>query len=370
MYRRIKERVMIMRRKTTLWILVFVLVGIININPVYGYTNMIQRPVNAIFRNIRLIYNGEVIETYNEPFVVDGITYVPIRVVAETLGKYVHWDESSSTITISDQAGSADLQYYQSQIKSMQQQLLTQSYEIADLKSQLANKYDSDDEDDDDDERLYDLEDDLEDDYGDYHSIDFDFTVRGDEDDLEVEIEYDHSEDGSRWRSWSRTGKRNYIRYICNEIWDEFDDDVDIEGYIRDTDSNDKVLEFTADHDETPRVTHYGVPDDGDDLEDDLEDDYEDIENEVDVSSIDVDIDDDDVEFTVELDADKTDDDWRDLRDSEIEDFMKDIARDIEHDYDEDDYTIKGELIDEDGDELATFRWDEDGDHYFHRKED
>lgn len=66
------------------------------------------RSINAYFDNIKILLNGKEIETKDakgnivEPFILDGTTYVPIRVVAESFNKLVKWDKDLKQVKIYD----------------------------------------------------------------------------------------------------------------------------------------------------------------------------------------------------------------------------------------------------------------------------
>lgn len=47
-------------------------------------------------------YNGKVVKTDVNPFIEDNRTFVPIRFVAETLGKNVDWNNENRVVTIND----------------------------------------------------------------------------------------------------------------------------------------------------------------------------------------------------------------------------------------------------------------------------
>lgn len=51
--------------------------------------------------NVKLFINGEYVETDVEPFIENGRTLVPIRVISENLGYDVAWDGDLKTVTIS-----------------------------------------------------------------------------------------------------------------------------------------------------------------------------------------------------------------------------------------------------------------------------
>ena len=67
-----------------------------------GSDILMRRQVTAIYKGIRIIAEGKVVPTQEEPFIkVDtGVTMVPIRAVAQALGEPVHWDGSGSTVFI------------------------------------------------------------------------------------------------------------------------------------------------------------------------------------------------------------------------------------------------------------------------------
>jgi hypothetical protein len=48
----------------------------------------------------RVVIDGEEKEYSPVPFVVDGTTLVPVRLIAEALGFDVSWDASTSTVTV------------------------------------------------------------------------------------------------------------------------------------------------------------------------------------------------------------------------------------------------------------------------------
>lgn len=57
-------------------------------------------PVN--FNNIKVVINGKELKTDKEPFTYEGTTYLPVRAVAEVVGKDVNWDSKTQTVTLND----------------------------------------------------------------------------------------------------------------------------------------------------------------------------------------------------------------------------------------------------------------------------
>ena len=70
-----------------------------------------QRQLTAHFNNIRVVVDGVLITPRDglgnvvEPFVVDGTTYLPVRAVAEALGRQVEWDGATQTVYIGVRPG-------------------------------------------------------------------------------------------------------------------------------------------------------------------------------------------------------------------------------------------------------------------------
>lgn len=68
--------------------------------------------LKAIFRNIKIVVNGNTLISDKEPFIVDGTTYVPLRLVAEAIGGDVQWDgvNNKVVITVKPSVDPAELQ--------------------------------------------------------------------------------------------------------------------------------------------------------------------------------------------------------------------------------------------------------------------
>jgi hypothetical protein len=77
-------------------LLVVLLLGI------YGVAQAatITKTLKAVYRNIALVVDGKVAQVDEEPFIVDGRVYVPLRHVAQILGAKVDWDDANSRVVI------------------------------------------------------------------------------------------------------------------------------------------------------------------------------------------------------------------------------------------------------------------------------
>ena len=58
------------------------------------------RNIQATYMGITVVADGAEVSMEAEPFVSDGVTYVPLRAVAEALDREVTWDEETNTVYI------------------------------------------------------------------------------------------------------------------------------------------------------------------------------------------------------------------------------------------------------------------------------
>lgn len=96
-----------------------------------------------------------------------------------------------------------------------------------------------------------------------------------------------------------------------------------------------------------------------DDLEEQLIDDYDTI-GDVDIEDITLDGDEDDVDVEIEVDLGDFEDEWADLDDSDIKDWLGDLVSDIQDELSDDTY-VSGRIIDIDSDEVLV-KFIKDGD--------
>lgn len=61
-----------------------------------------SKKIDVTFKNITIFVNGERVSSDAEPFIYNGRTFVPIRVVSEALNKDVKWDSIYCRIDIND----------------------------------------------------------------------------------------------------------------------------------------------------------------------------------------------------------------------------------------------------------------------------
>lgn len=85
-----------MKRIALLGIIISLILGLTSV----AYASSGSKNILAAFRNIKIVINGETKSSAQEPFIVNGSTYVPLRFISESVGMSVNWDGPTNTIDI------------------------------------------------------------------------------------------------------------------------------------------------------------------------------------------------------------------------------------------------------------------------------
>ncbi len=73
-----------------------------------AFAKVSKMDIPVSFNNIKVVIDGQELKTDKEPFTYEGTTYLPVRAVAEAVGKDVKWDSATQTVTLGDETtGSA-----------------------------------------------------------------------------------------------------------------------------------------------------------------------------------------------------------------------------------------------------------------------
>lgn len=300
----------------------------------------------AAQRVVKIFINGQEVNAQDKnPIIIEGTTYVPLRMLGEMFNKTVAWDGPNYAVRITDKPDS-NVQELQNTITQLKGQLANKEAEIVVLKAQLENlkeelekkKTPS----------LKDLQKQLQKDYEVYQKIEFDITLKGNEKDIEVIIEVDLDDYYSRWSRLSDKDIKDYLQDIVDDILDVYEN-ADIEGYIEDIADDKELVSFTLDRKGKVVIEKM---------------DFKDLEEQIDnkyynwfrsdygfyFEKIELKGDADEIEFYVYLDYEYYEDEWDDFKadkyyKDDIEDFMERIAKEIAKEYSKAD--IYGYIVDE-----------------------
>ena len=331
----------------------------------------VAKNIKAYFSGIKIIVNGVQQASSPEPFIYNDTTYVPIRLISTALGKNVAWDQQQNAVIITD--GAAEKQASQ-ELTQLKNQLAQKDAEITQLRQQnsyyagqiidLQNKIKELEK---KKNVAAELEDYLEDKYSKWKKIKFEFDVDGDEDELELTIEVDLSDYKSKWASLDEDDIEDWLNEIYKYVKKEYPN-ADFYGAIVDVDEDETLVEFKVSKGKLKVEFNYSIID-LDELEDELNDelgymldyyhkDFGDMEA---YFTLDINESKQRLYVTVEIDLSEYGDEWDAVEGTKaakrwIEDIIDFILDYVE------DYDIIGEIVDEDGDTLATFNYYADDD--------
>nr|DAR16798.1 MAG TPA: Host cell surface-exposed lipoprotein [Caudoviricetes sp.] len=65
-----------------------------------AFAKVANMSIPVAYNNIKIVVDGKQLSTNKEPFTYEGTTYLPVRAVAEAVGKDVSWDGATKTVYI------------------------------------------------------------------------------------------------------------------------------------------------------------------------------------------------------------------------------------------------------------------------------
>lgn len=215
------------------------------------YAAQVTKPIQAVYNNIKIIYNGTEVpsDAKTEPFLLDGVTYIPLKLAGTALDKKVQWDGTNKRVVISDNGVPID----QSTVTALNNQITTLNQELSTAKAanttkdatiaqlQKDNQALKDAASKNSSDSLKDLQKQLNKDYSDSYNTNSDITLDGNKSDITVTIEMTKS----RWEDLSNSRQESYLEDIVEDILKEYKD-ADVEGTVKNSSNRDKLATFTS----------------------------------------------------------------------------------------------------------------------------
>ncbi|MGR6762883.1 stalk domain-containing protein [Paenibacillus sp. T2-29] len=215
------------------------------------YAAQVTKPIQAVYNNIKIIYNGTEVpaDAKTEPFLLDGVTYIPLKLAGTALDKKVTWDGTNKRVVIADNGVPID----QSTVTALNNQITTLTQELNTAKAanttkdatiaqlQKDNQTLKDEASKNSSDSLKDLQRKLNDDHRDDYNTNSDITLDGNKKDISVTIEMTKS----RWTDLTNSRKESFLEDIVEDILKEYKD-ADIEGTVKNSSNRDKMATFTT----------------------------------------------------------------------------------------------------------------------------
>lgn len=210
------------------------------------------------YQGVTLNYNGQQVPSTNQPYIINNVTYVPFRVLAESFGKQVSWDSANYRVVISDgtETSAKEMELY-NQIADLKNQNTELQKTITSLKAQVTALQTSADSTDDTStseiaEALEESLDDAGDQYFDDEDITLTFAVTGDEDDLVYNVKMDLS-DSSEYEDLTECSTSTIQSFmskikslIASEIYNTDFEDADITGKLIDKNDTSNYVTYNG----------------------------------------------------------------------------------------------------------------------------
>ena len=240
------------RKNTSLFLAVvfFIMLGIVQPVGAASSTKTVQA-----YQGVTIIYNGQQLTDTTPSYIIDGTTYIPLRMLMSNFGKGVEWNGTNKQVIISDATsgsitGSASQQIValQNQIDQLQQTIATLDSRVSTLKGDSS-----------DDASLSDIKSDLNDyfedagdDYFDDDGIDTTISLSGDEDDLvyTITLDFYYADDYDDLKDIGETDLKTLMSAVKSKIASLADDtdyeDADITGKLVDEDESGYYVKYNG----------------------------------------------------------------------------------------------------------------------------
>ena len=194
------------------------------------------------------------------------------------------------------------------------------------------------------------LQDKINDEYGEYGGVTYRVILSGNEDEIRVKIEVDLSRDKSSWTRLTGTKREELIEEVCSEIAGEYGF-AKIKGYIKDIADSKKLMTFHYTWQGELGESYYRNYSTISTLEDKFNNDYDGYFNGIHFTFA-LNGNDNRVEYAIYIQKNRFEEKWDNLSDGALKNFMKKLCTEINSEFKE--CYVFGQVYDTDsGSELA-----------------
>lgn len=324
------------------------------------FAQQATKTIKAIYNNIAIVYNGTTLssDASTEPFMINGTTYLPLRMVGTALDKKVTWDGNNKRVIIEDKQAPVDqstVAALNNQINTLTQQAGTLNQQIATLKSEAATKdatiaqlqkdkaalQAKTDSTNNNTNNLSTLERKLNNNFGNYSNTQSDIVLNGNSDKITIRINVNKS----GWNNLSSNKRNSLVQDIVDSIRNTYNN-ATISGTVRSANNSDTLATISVRSSGTVTVTNTAI--DISQLQNKINNNFGTYKN---------------VNFNIKLSGDETSvalkiyvnrADWNSLSSSQRSSFKNDIVSNIQDEYSRVD--ISGTIYDNsDNSKLDTF---------------
>ncbi|OZV13496.1 hypothetical protein CIW83_02825 [Tissierella sp. P1] len=133
---------MISKKASKRLILSIAVISLITLLSVTAFASPVRNTIEVMYNNIKLVIDGKTVQFGKDsngkeiqPFIYNGITYLPVRAVGEAIGKNVEWDNATNTVIMSEPIEASNQVQYLADVEPPYQAEWWKVYKSDDRKS-------------------------------------------------------------------------------------------------------------------------------------------------------------------------------------------------------------------------------------------
>lgn len=323
---------------------------------IFTFADDMEKVIQGSESNAGILYNGKEVSLGIKPVLLEGYNYLSVRAMAVLFDKNIDWNQKEQKILISDKPDLA-LESLKSELAAKNKSIAELEEKVKKLENDVVNAKRL---------SLSELQDKINTEYGEYEGVTYRVILSGNEDEVRVKIEVDLSKDRSSWSRLSGTRKDELVSAVCSEVAVEYDF-AKIKGYIKDIDASKKLMTFNYNWEGELDGNYYRNYSTISSLEDEFNNDYGRYFKGMHFTYA-LNGNDNRVVYTIYIQRDRFEEEWEDLSDGTLKNFMKKLCSEIGNEFK--DCSIYGYVYDTDGSsELAFCEQVPDGEFSFSREE-
>lgn len=288
---------------------------------IFTFADNISKVIQGAESNAKVVYNGKEVSLGLKPVLIEGYNYLSVRALAILFDKNIDWNQKEQEILISDKTN-PELENLRAQLADKNKSITELQDKVRKLENDVVNA-----------KRLSirELQDRINNEYGEYEGVIYRVILSGNEDEIRVKIEVDLSRDKSAWSRLTGNKREEMIDDICSEIAVEYAF-AKIKGYIKDIDNSKKLMTFSYTWKGELGDNYYRNYSTISTLEDKFNNDYDRYFKKIHFAYA-LNGNDNRVEYTIYIQKDRFEEEWEDLSDGTLKNFMKKLVSEISNEF-------------------------------------
>ena len=289
----------------------------------FTFADDITKVIQAAESNAKVVYNGKEVNLGAKPFLIEGSNYLSVRALAVLFEKNIDWNQKEQKVIISDKPNMS-LEGLKSELAAKDKSIAELQDKARKLENDIASSRKLD---------VRELQDEINHMLGEFSEVYYRVVLSGNEDEIRVKIEVDLSVNSSSWSRLSSTEREELAQEVCDWIASEYDF-AKIKGYIIDIDESEILMPFQNNWKGDIERSNYTNYSNISRLEDRLNEDYANYFEGMHIS-IALRGNDNNVEYTMNIQESRFNEEWEDISDSTLKSFMKSLCIRINSEFSE-----------------------------------